>query len=363
MGFLFGGRDAAADLDAVRAKLAEAEAAEVAAEAALRDGALAAALSPDPLAAEPQREALRRARDRVELLQHAAAAAEDAERQAVAKARAALRTSQNRSIRQKISALTKAAAAYQEGTAQCVAAYRDMLAAGEAIKRLLPREFDNFAAIVSPGPLEKACLSELARVGAHHPMHPGAPPNAPGAEWYGHDGAHGSARDLPPLADRLRDRLLQQYQRLIGSSALPVAVPEPSRSGKPRTATAPIPATRAAGQPAQILPAEPVWNTSADAPAALDLSKIHPNDPEARAGFLAEMALLRGAAAPVGVDPAVEAGEAEPMSVEAAPVMETAEAAVADPVEVDPAELVAVEAHQPGPSVGQIMYRHMRRGR
>jgi hypothetical protein len=61
--------------------------------------------------------------------------AEDAERQAIAAAKAKLRASQARAVRQHISALTRAASRYQEGTALCVSAWRDMLAAGDAIKR------------------------------------------------------------------------------------------------------------------------------------------------------------------------------------------------------------------------------------
>jgi hypothetical protein len=114
-------------VEAVRAKLDAAIAEEQAADQALKEAALAAALSPDPFAAEPQRDRLRRAREAVELLQHAATAAEEAERQAIAKAKADLRKSQNRSIRQKLSMLIKEARRIEDAEAARVDAFAAMV--------------------------------------------------------------------------------------------------------------------------------------------------------------------------------------------------------------------------------------------
>jgi hypothetical protein len=334
MGF-FRGREADT-VEVVRQKLETAEAEEIVAEGALRASALEAALSDDPaLATARRRENLNRAREAVELYRHALVAAEEAERQAVAKAQAALRASQNRAIRQKVGAMVKAAARYQEATAECVSAYREMVAAGDAVKRLLPAGFHDFAVAVSTPALDRFCLAELGRVGAEHPLDQ-ANPIAPNAEWYHPDVPHGSTvKQLSPLADRLKDRLLQNYRHLVGAAPppipIPVADPEPRRNK---------PALPAVPDLEPTPPAEPsmaVWQSSA---ANVRSHNMHPHDAEARAGFALELAIARGE---IELAPVAVLSEVEPVEL-ADPIDADAEPTEAVPVEVAAVEVETVEA-------------------
>jgi hypothetical protein len=214
------------------------------------------------------------------------------------RARAKLRQSQARAVRQHISALTRAAKRYEEGTAQCVAAWHDMVAAGAAITRLLPsddRTFEGCALAVSPRRLQQCCHAELARVGALHPLEKGNPP--PGANWYGHpDVPHGSSvKQLPPLADRLKDRLLRDWRHLCGSSPAPVTEPKPHRKQPaPVSSTAEPDPTPAVSEASPISSTAAVGKPSVAEPVMIDPDKAHPYDIEARAGFAAELAIVRG---------------------------------------------------------------------
>jgi hypothetical protein len=208
-------------------KLARAEADLAAAETKLREVSLQAALSEDDgndLAAGA-RDELRRARDRLDLIRTALAEAERIEQQRKVEAKAQLRASQNRSVRQQISLLSKHAQDYQDSIAAGVRAWEAMLATATTIAKLLPPDADfSFVKALSYGALRDAALDELNRVGASHPISGKA--NAPGASWSvlaGHD-----PQSVPPLAEALKRRLMAcYYSQLVGeTSPAPVETPK-----------------------------------------------------------------------------------------------------------------------------------------
>ena len=223
------------DIEAVAEKLAaERQNVEVA-EQRLKDAALAAALSPDPWAAEPHHEALRRARERVELLENALEHAEALERQRQAQRQAELRATQNRAIAQHRGRLGKAARDYEKYTAWQVEAFDRMIAEGEAIKRLLPPDFGDFARAVSYPALRAACETEMHRVGMGNPADPNARPSAPGTSF------RSTFHPLltPPLADDLEARLLRLYNVLVGKAPPPIEPPEAAPEPIPEPPVAP----------------------------------------------------------------------------------------------------------------------------
>jgi hypothetical protein len=132
-----------------------------------------------------------------------------------------------------------------------------------------------------------------------------------------------------PAADDCKPLQLQHYHHLVGQAPAPVAAPaetmpeptpEPRRKPRPQsppaaTEPAPIPATLAV--------------TETPAVATFDPEAVHLHDTEARAGFLAEVALLRGGPvemAEIEADAAladplapVEMAEENPTETDAAP--------------------------------------------
>jgi hypothetical protein len=211
-------------VEAVREKLTAAEMEVHQAEQALRDGALAAALSSDPFAAEPQRDRLRRAREAVEVLGHAVAAAEEAERQAMAQAKAALRNSQNRSIRQKLSMLIKEARRIEDAETTRVQAFAAMVRIAADIQKLIPnddRDFQFFATALSKTRLSDEVLAESNRLsalqfGRYEQF------RMPGTSY---PPIGFSPAEMAGLAARLEAKLLQHFKLLVGKAPPPVAIP------------------------------------------------------------------------------------------------------------------------------------------
>ena len=99
----------------------------------MHGASLEAALSDDPEVGHHAMALLRQSRDREELLRNALQVAEANEAKRLATARAELRKSQDRAIRQHISALVKDAGAYQSAIDNQVSAYRRMVRAGQSI--------------------------------------------------------------------------------------------------------------------------------------------------------------------------------------------------------------------------------------
>jgi hypothetical protein len=219
-------------IETIREKLAKAQAEVAAAEERLRQGSLEAALSDDPEVGREAMLKLRQARETVELFQSALTVAEEREQQRLAKARADLRASQNRAIRQYISSLVKDALAYQVAIDNQVAAWRRMVRAGEQIIKQLPRDGvtdrSGFANAVSPTELKNKCRAYAGRHAARPGIESDERPDPPGCHPMPVPVDHGdSIRNWPPLADRLRTELLRQFERLTGRAAPPA--PDPSR--------------------------------------------------------------------------------------------------------------------------------------
>jgi hypothetical protein len=231
-------------IETIREKLIKAQAEVAAAEERLRQGSLAAALSDDPEVGREAMLKLRQARETVELFQSALTVAEEREQQRLAKARADLRASQNRAIRQHISSLVKDALAYQVAIDNQVAAFRRMVRVGEQIIKQLPRDGDRsgFGNAVSPTELTKACLAYAGRHAARPGIESDERPDPPGCHPMPIALPHGiSVRDLPPLADRLKTELLRQFERLTGRAAPPAPDPNHPEADLPAPAPEPAP--------------------------------------------------------------------------------------------------------------------------
>src|SRR6266851_1666693 len=127
-------------IEQVRGKLAKAQQAVTLAIQEQRAQSLAVALSDDENAGRPIAEKIQQLRGRVELLEQALILAEENEARRLAKARAEAEKSRNLAIRAHIGTLVKAALKYQVATYNSVLAWRDMLAAGESIAKLLPAD-------------------------------------------------------------------------------------------------------------------------------------------------------------------------------------------------------------------------------
>lgn len=129
----------AQDIETVTARLDAARAELDRAETQLRERSLAAALSADPHAAEPDLDAVRRGRERVELLEAALAAAEAAERTRLAAARSDAEKSRLRAMRQHIALATKAAREFEAAAANMASAWgriTDAIGASNALRKL-----------------------------------------------------------------------------------------------------------------------------------------------------------------------------------------------------------------------------------
>jgi hypothetical protein len=235
-------------IEAVKIKLDAARAAVATAEVTMHSLALDVALSSDEHVFRDAMADLRDARDRAEVLAHALQVAEQREVDRLAAARASLRSSQNKAVRQHVSSLIKAALEYQVSIDNQAAAFRRMVRAGESITRLLPRDDGDrsgFANAVSPAELTKACLIYLGKYAAR-PSFPGDPISVPGAHHMPAPLPPGInyAYQVPPLAEGLKTLLLRQFERLTGRAAPPA--PDPTRldAMEPQPEPPPAPAVR-----------------------------------------------------------------------------------------------------------------------
>jgi hypothetical protein len=230
-------------IETIREKLARAQAEIAAAEQRMNAESLEAALSDDPEVGHHAMALLRQARDREELLRNALQVAEANEANRLATARAELRKSQDRAIRQHISALVKDAGAYQSAIDNQVSAFRRMVRTGQTITKLLPRDGDRsgFADLVGPTELTKFCLAYYGRYASRPGVESDERPDPPLCQHTPVAVAHGdSVRNWPPMADRLRTQLLRQFERLTGRAAPPA--PDASRPDADLPEIEPLPA-------------------------------------------------------------------------------------------------------------------------
>lgn len=228
---LFKSREAEA-VATIEAKLTAAEAEVEAADQRLRQAALDAALSPDPWAAEPHHEALRRARERVQLLRHALAEANRLENERKASLLAKERAQQNRAIAQHIGSAKRAAQRFQTAITNADSAFRELLEIGGQIEVLLPPHLvDPFRHIMSPHYTGEACHIEIGRQGRDNPNEVGARQPFPGSVRAGSSSWYPSK--VTPLAEDLAGKLKAFHAMLVGHTEAPEPNPAAAEQGEP----------------------------------------------------------------------------------------------------------------------------------
>lgn len=145
------------------------------AEQALRDAALEVGLADDPAeAARPYRERITAARAQIELLEDGLDAATQAEEARKRRVAADLRAGKNRSIRQKLAGMRRAAEDFQIGWKRCVEAFDLAVERGNEIRRLLPGGAEGFAHAVGYPALRALFEAEMARQGYALPEQEGS---------------------------------------------------------------------------------------------------------------------------------------------------------------------------------------------
>jgi hypothetical protein len=250
--------------DAVLQKRAAAVAALADAEARRDERAVEIALSPDPWAGEKDLDAVRRAREQLELCDTALANLGKLEAQRKAQAEAALRATRDRAERQKIGKLLKGSRHFEAAAKNLISSFDDMLEAGDEIRRLLPPGHDGFASAVSYTALRRLCEQELNRQGCNDPTHVNSRPGAPGTAY------HGGFQRLttPRLSEYLEEKLLRLFAFQTGQ---PVAPPKlllspPAAAAEPDPLPPPAisePAPDPGPRPQDIAPPPPAFNPEA----------------------------------------------------------------------------------------------------
>jgi hypothetical protein len=197
------------DIEAITARIADAEAALSDAEAALTGASATAALAADPLAATvKERAAVDEANARLSVLRDGLAHAERAERLRKNEARVRAWEAQKRSLRQKIGIIERAALEYETALDNMMSAYRRAILASKDVARLLPQggDWPHFGTALAKIP-EEAVAEFNARCSVHELSGDIGLPNAHRAI-----GSHPSTH--VPLSVRLKGLLISHYEFL-----------------------------------------------------------------------------------------------------------------------------------------------------
>jgi hypothetical protein len=252
------------------------------------------ALSTDENAFRDAMRELRDARDRAEVLAHALQVAEQREVERLAAARASLRSSQNKAVRQFIAALKREALVAQTSYDNLASSWQRTLRIADQIKRQLPpNDRSGFDLALSPAKLGEYWKLHYARHAARQGFG-GDQPSPPGCVPMPAHLPHGtSSRDLEPLSVRLNADLMRFYNNLIGNVSAP---PAPS----PDHPEADLP------EPEPPPPSPIRVDASIAAVEGLDAVRD-----ALIANELAELLAKRREAAPIAVEPVAEPDPAE----------------------------------------------------
>jgi len=223
------------DFEAVRERLAEAEAAIPPIEARLGAVSLECVLSGDYAPAEAITVELQTVRDRVATLRRALAVAEAAERQWLEEARHKELRARRHALVQHLSRLQKAAEAFEADAAKLRTSWGKMAdAAASALALTSPADNPE----LTEGRLRNLCEFEFARVGRIN-THLGPAPFMPGSDVAP---LYPAPNELRPLSDQIRQLIAHctlQFERALGLAApAPPAPYDP-----PVTAKGPTPGT------------------------------------------------------------------------------------------------------------------------
>jgi hypothetical protein len=225
----------ALDLERVLERLDQAQTDLQAVEQEARERALDAALADNPAAAMAGiRERLARARELVEMLTEAHTEATRRERKRLAEAKDAAEKSRLAAIRGHLQQANKAAKAFSESFARCVAEHRELLRYLGKVEVLftsheLREGFGSSGVMLH---VNAMVLLELERLGVAPPGTPNAPRPFPGLRSTVANGLPlgVAVHQLPPLAERLR----QRFEGIAGARPTPPpAAPEPEPQRPP----------------------------------------------------------------------------------------------------------------------------------
>lgn len=200
------------DLENVRAKLAKAQEECAVAEAAMEQRALQVGLDDDQATMEHAIEAVSKARIRVEMLQHAVAAAEAKDAERIRAAQADLKRAQLRAARQHLSAVERSAREFTKHTMNAFAAFDQMVEAARSADHAMQSRDVFLSRSLSYEALRAACEKELSRLGrkdadVHSPVAPGVKTEASPTH----------PDNIPPLADALHTRLVGGWRVLASA--------------------------------------------------------------------------------------------------------------------------------------------------
>jgi len=198
--------------EAVRAKLDAAEQEVVAAEANLRAVSLTAAIGGDEEAGHNASDRLRRARDKAELLHHALASAEQAERDRQAAVASTAEKARIRALRQHLAAMQKAADEFAQKTHEQHEAWKQVVGHGERARKTL-KGHEASTLRFRPGGLHALGLEEIQRIGwPQHPLNSQYQfPGCPTPTIYKHD-----APTLHDVLESLSEQLVRESGGDVG---------------------------------------------------------------------------------------------------------------------------------------------------
>ena len=199
----------------LRSKLAEAESSLPALEKAFQEAALAELTGDHPGAAETAREAVQEAQAQIAKLRAAIPAAERQEAQALAAAQARIRAQHVTKLTKELKELETQAIRYSCAIENSVKAWRRLTRIADAITELLQKGFPELCTptlgyvgamgMLTPGPLQRQALREIARLGLHPILSPARRWNFPASDYANVDMRfHEMPHELPAMPEEIK---------------------------------------------------------------------------------------------------------------------------------------------------------------
>ena len=249
----------------LRVRLAQAEASLPALENAFQEAALADLSGDDAGAAEAAREAVQEAQAQIAKLRAAIPAAERQEAQAIAVAQAQIRAQHVTKLTKELKELEMQAIRYSCGVENAVKAWKRLTRTADAVTELLQKGFPELCSpslgyvgamgLLTPGPLQRQALREIARLGLHPILSSARLWNFPAADYANVDlRFHQMPHELPAMAEEIKGLASDILRLAKGEGAFAEASADPQ--GSPLTSmtgSGPPDTTQAGeGQPAPL---------------------------------------------------------------------------------------------------------------
>jgi hypothetical protein len=242
----------------LRSKLAAAEASLPALENAFQEAALADLSGDDAGAAEAAREAVQEAQTQIAKLQAAIPAAERQEAQVLAAAQAEIRAQHVTKLTKELKELETQAIRYSCGVENAVKAWRRLTRTADAITELLQKGFPELCTptlgyvgamgMLTPGPLQRQALTEIARLGLHPILSPARRWNFPASDYANVDlRFHQMPHELPAMPEEIKALASDILGLAKGDGAVAETPSSANPSGSTLTGTG-LPDTTEAGE-------------------------------------------------------------------------------------------------------------------